>query len=80
MHCWSHGLNKTHKSCDCNWPEPGHQKAATVDNMLGGKNTISRIKGERAIYKPPPKQDRPNSRNRNGQPNNETNNDNNTQT
>ena len=77
MYCWSHGLNRTHKSCDCTWREPGHQMTATLDNMMGGKNTIARKKGERAIYKPPARPDRRNRHRNNDNDNN--NNDNNNQ-
>ena len=41
-YCWTHGLSKDFKHCSatCNNPKPGHQVTATVDNLMGGNNTI----------------------------------------
>jgi hypothetical protein len=41
-YCWSHGLgiNKYHTSTSCKRPREGHQKQATITNMIGGNNTI----------------------------------------
>ena len=58
MHyCWTHGLssNKSHTSATCSFPQPGHQKTATVCNMLGGCCIIKCQKGERAVYRRPQK-------------------------
>ena len=54
-YCWSHGAgpNANHTSKSCSRPCPGHNKEATIFNMMGGCNRIHRRKGERAIYKPP---------------------------
>ena len=63
MHyCWTHGLgrNAEHTSKTCTKPAKGHQRQATVTNMMGGNNTICRSRGETAIYKRP---DRPNRAN-----------------
>ena len=51
-YCWTHGLsmNPNHTSATCNCQAPGHQTAATLQNMMGGNNTIARPRGERAIY------------------------------
>jgi hypothetical protein len=56
-YCWSHGLshNTTHTSATCSFPQPGHQKEATVANMMGGCCIIKRQKGERAVYRRPEK-------------------------
>jgi hypothetical protein len=37
-YCWTHGflVGPTHTSATCTHPKPGHQTAATRDNMLGG--------------------------------------------
>jgi len=51
--CWTHGLfvNATsvssHHSCDCPRPRNGHENAATMFNMMGGRNTIKRCKDEK---------------------------------
>ena len=60
LYCWTHGCQKTHTSAQCNRQATGHQTAATMSNMMGGNNTISRSTGERAVWRPPPR------RNRNG--------------
>ena len=53
--CWSHGLgnNPAHTSMTCNKPAPGHNKHATLYNMMGGNNTIRRQPGEKPVYVPP---------------------------
>jgi hypothetical protein len=33
---WTHGINKTHKGMQCNYPKEGHIKEATIGNMQGG--------------------------------------------
>lgn len=55
-YCWSHGLsnNPNHTSATCEHPANGHNKAATLFNMLGGNNRIRRQKDERPIFKPKP--------------------------
>ena len=66
-YCWTHGagFNPDHTSATCKFPATGHQKEATISNMMGGNNTIRRKRGEAATYVPPP----PRNRNRNGNPN-----------
>lgn len=54
-YCWSHGTNSSHASTDCRHPQSGHNNAATFDNMLGGCNLIQRRRGERAVWKAPPR-------------------------
>jgi hypothetical protein len=41
-YCWTHGLgkNRAHTSLLCNTKAADHKDNATVDNMLGGNNTI----------------------------------------
>jgi hypothetical protein len=41
-YCWSHGLgcNSRHTSLTCMYPKEGHQKTATLDNMLEGCRLI----------------------------------------
>ena len=55
-YCWSHGLgpNRGHTSATCRDKAPGHQTEATVDNMLGGCNSVHRRCGEVAIFGRPP--------------------------
>ena len=64
-YCWTHGLgtNAEHTSKTCSKPATGHQRDATVENMMGGNNTIRRKRGEKAIYKRPerPQADRTNT-------------------
>lgn len=59
-YCWSHGLgrNKDHTSKTCKNRKEGHKEEATIDNMMGGCNTIVRPRGQ----KPAPvfRQPRPN--------------------
>jgi hypothetical protein len=54
-YCWTHGLsnNPQHTSATCTSPAEGHQRTATIDNMLGGNNSIRRRRNERAIYRRP---------------------------
>lgn len=54
-YCWTHGLgrNPNHTSQTCTNPAEGHQTAATVNNMMGGNNTIRRNRNERAVYRRP---------------------------
>ena len=33
--CWTHGINKSHNSANCNRRAEGHQEKATIDNMMG---------------------------------------------
>ena len=56
-YCWSHGLstNKSHTSATCSFPSLGHDKTAMVFDMKGGCCLIRRRKGERAIYRRPPR-------------------------
>ena len=56
-YCWSHGLsnNKSHTSATCSFPALNHDKTATLTDMKGGNCTIRRRKGERAIYRRPPR-------------------------
>lgn len=48
-YCWSHGLgrNPSHTSQTCKNPKPGHQKNATIANMMGGSARIVRKRGEK---------------------------------
>jgi hypothetical protein len=50
-YCFTHGLGKNpdHTSLTCTNPCPEHKKEATVDNMMGGNNTICRCHNERSI-------------------------------
>ena len=41
--CWTHGMQKTHNSGDCQRPADGHQRLATIDNMMG--STLDGYKG-----------------------------------
>jgi hypothetical protein len=52
FYCWSHGLgpNSEHTSKSCKFPSPGHKEYATVDNMLGGCNTIHRKRNEVSVF------------------------------
>jgi hypothetical protein len=54
-YCWSHGLirNPNHTSRTCTTRAEGHQEAATLDNMMGGNNTIRRHRNECAAYRHP---------------------------
>jgi hypothetical protein len=54
-YCWTHGLgvNASHTSATCTKPAPGHNKAATLDDMKGGNNTIRRRQGKKPIYTAP---------------------------
>ena len=33
--CWTHGMQKTHNSGNCQRPAEGHKKLATIENMMG---------------------------------------------
>ena len=59
--CWTHGAgdDPTHTSTTCKFPADGHQRAATLDNIMGGNPHIRT--GKPTIYKPP--QRRRNNRN-----------------
>ena len=61
-YCWSHGIttNPEHNSKTCNNKASGHQEDATIDNMMGGNNTIRRKPREKNVYieKNPPKRTR----------------------
>ena len=48
-YCWSHGLgrNKDHTSKSCKKPKEGHQRKATIHNMLGGSARIMRKRGDK---------------------------------
>ena len=52
-YCWTHGLttNVQHTSKTCSRKASGHQEDATLDNMLGGNNTIRRKRGEKDKYR-----------------------------
>ena len=48
-YCWSHGLYcraNGHTSKECQHKRQGHQIDATMFNMMGGNNTIRRVRGE----------------------------------
>ena len=55
------GRNADHTSKTCNKPAKGHQRQATVLNMMGGNNTIRRSRGEAPIYKRPERTNRANA-------------------
>jgi len=67
FYCWSHGLgnNPDHTSRTCTHKATGHQEDATVENMLGGNNTIRRKRNERNKFRqlnpPTPRNDAANS-------------------
>lgn len=46
FYCWTHGLCYTHSSKNCNKPDEGHEKTATLDDMMMGNYTIWRRKDE----------------------------------
>jgi hypothetical protein len=50
-YCWSHGLNQSHDSMNCNKQLPNHNKKATLLNMLGGNNLIVRLRYEQELWK-----------------------------
>ena len=62
-YCFTHGVtwDPTHTSNTCANPCANHVRYATIDNMIGGNNTIRRQSGERA-YGPA----QPRARQRNG--------------
>jgi hypothetical protein len=51
-YCWSHGLgpNRSHTSSTCRDKAPGHRDSSTVNNMLGGCNTIHRRRGKDNVF------------------------------
>jgi len=53
-YCYTHGLgyNPKHTSKTCTKPCTTHKKKATLNNMMGGNNTIQRKRGEKAEWKP----------------------------
>lgn len=60
-YCWSHGYNSNptgHCSATCHAPYPGHRTDATLDDMLGGNNTIRRKPNDPAVWKPPANRNR----------------------
>lgn len=65
-YCWSHGFNPSHRGHKCKNKQDGHRDEATVDNMMGGINTINRQRNEKPIAKP--KKRFNNNRNRGDQP------------
>jgi hypothetical protein len=56
-YCWSHGLgrSKNHTSATCNTPAPGHCSDATLTNMKGGNNNISRGRNEKPVFRHTPR-------------------------
>jgi hypothetical protein len=54
-YCWTHGggTDPGHTSKTCTRPNTNHNRSATAGNMLGGKNTLKRRPGEKAIHVPP---------------------------
>jgi hypothetical protein len=56
-YCWSHGLgrNPEHTSATCNKPAAGHCLDATLSDMKGGNNNISRGRNERPIFRHTPR-------------------------
>jgi hypothetical protein len=51
-YCWTHGVttNKDHNSRTCSNKGTSHKEDATIDNMLGGNNTIRRRPNETNVY------------------------------
>lgn len=51
-YCWTHGVttNPDHNSRTCTRKATGHQENATIDNMLGGNNTIRRKPNEKNTF------------------------------
>ena len=60
-YCFTHGLGKNpdHTSLTCTNPCPEHKKEATVDNMMGGNNTIRRRRNERSVITRPMRNNNP---------------------
>ena len=56
-YCWTHGLGKNskHTSKTCNRKADGHKEEATITNMMGGNNSITRRWGEKEVYKRTPR-------------------------
>jgi hypothetical protein len=54
-YCWSQGLEKKpeHTSATCEKPAAGHCLDATLSNMKGSNNNISRGRNEQPIFRPP---------------------------
>jgi hypothetical protein len=52
-YCWSHGIC-SHTSATCNRPATGHNKKATLTNVMGGRLMMSRPPGYKAIFIPKP--------------------------
>jgi hypothetical protein len=60
-YCWSHGIGiGGHTSDECNRPFQGHCKEATLENRMGGVNTIKSKKGDPVPFRPPPRTPKPN--------------------
>jgi hypothetical protein len=51
-YCWSHGLNRTHTSAMCKFPDDNHNKKATLSRMMGGCNLIWKPKNQKLIWQP----------------------------
>lgn len=51
-YCWTHGVtnNPDHNSRSCTRKATGHQEDATIDNMMGGNNTIRRKPKEKNLF------------------------------
>lgn len=51
-YCWTHGVtnNPDHNSRTCTRKGHGHQEDATIDNMMGGNNTIRRKPKEKNTF------------------------------
>ena len=62
-YCFTHGVtwDTQHISHSCRNKCRGHQDTATVDNMMGGNNTIRRLPGERP-HSPAQQRNRPRNR------------------
>jgi hypothetical protein len=55
-YCWSHGLGLGgHTSAECSRPFQGHCTEATLENRMGGVNTIKGKRGDPVPFKPPPR-------------------------
>ena len=52
-YCHTHGMNWTHSGKDCTKPATTHIATATINNMQGGNDKISRRKGEKRTHVPP---------------------------
>jgi hypothetical protein len=43
-YCWSCGITNTHRGRNCNAAKPGHEKAASIFNRMGGSEAINIVR------------------------------------